>query len=289
MGNNNKLAEVFQDQRATIEMVSRFVQLSLAEPKRDLMGYDEFLLAVMKGNLEVIFEHSESPIERTLLCSLVCSSLASGTQLKVITPSGDANSCLEMYRANIRTANDWWDMYEAVPEDLRVISFDRLLKQAMADEKREPWEGEFIATEVLLGRQLGFHGAVHVMPQARFPDIKVEGKSVRADLFVFIPNNPKAKLIVECDGFQYHGNQEQFIRDRKRDRAFAENGIEVRRYSGSEINNDPADTATNLLAFVTKRWPRKKVVTKKQHPELVTALAERMLEIMGMDQAVNAL
>ena len=55
----------------------------------------------------------------------------------------------------------------------------------------------------------------HITLQAGFPKFRIDNKSTRVDLLIWKPNDEKFKLIVECDGFNYHNTKEAFIRDRK--------------------------------------------------------------------------
>jgi len=47
------------------------------------------------------------------------------------------------------------------------------------------------------------------------------------------------RIAFECDGLAYHGSQEAFARDRKRDRDLADAGIETYRFTAAEISASP--------------------------------------------------
>jgi very-short-patch-repair endonuclease len=60
----------------------------------------------------------------------------------------------------------------------------------------------------------------------------------RADFVVFHRYSP-LRVVVECDGFEYHGRtREQDTHDKKRDRYMSQNGYRVLRFTGSEIMQD---------------------------------------------------
>jgi len=57
---------------------------------------------------------------------------------------------------------------------------------------------------------------------------------------------PELKLVVEIDGYKFHGEKGSFISDRQRDRALVAAGYNVARYSGSEIYKDPYAALSSL-------------------------------------------
>lgn len=62
-----------------------------------------------------------------------------------------------------------------------------------------------------------------------------------------------AKLIVECDGHDFHERtKEQAARDRSRDRLAQYHGLPVFRFTGSELWNDPVECATEVLSFMER-------------------------------------
>lgn len=58
------------------------------------------------------------------------------------------------------------------------------------------------------------------------------------------------KLIVECDGHDFHErDKKQAKRDRSRDRWAADNGYDVYRFTGSEIHNNPMKCADQVFEW----------------------------------------
>jgi REase_MTES_1575 len=72
-----------------------------------------------------------------------------------------------------------------------------------------------------------FVNAFHIMIQ---PTMRLKGKTIRPDLAIWVPADSTVKIIVECDGFDYHSDPTAFQRDRIRDRHLMEAGFRVRRY-----------------------------------------------------------
>lgn len=62
------------------------------------------------------------------------------------------------------------------------------------------------------------------------------------------------QLIVECDGHDFHERtKEQAARDRERDRSFQLQGIEVFRFTGSELWKDPLGCSDQVIAWANRR------------------------------------
>jgi very-short-patch-repair endonuclease len=63
------------------------------------------------------------------------------------------------------------------------------------------------------------------------------------------------KLIVECDGHDFHEKtKEQVRRDRSRDRQALMDGYDCFRFTGSEIWNDPWGCAEQITDWAVKGW-----------------------------------
>ena len=61
------------------------------------------------------------------------------------------------------------------------------------------------------------------------------------------------KIIVECDGFEYHNSPVAFVHDRKRDRALKNKGYEVLRFAGAEIHGGPVAASVDVAEFLWSR------------------------------------
>jgi very-short-patch-repair endonuclease len=84
-----------------------------------------------------------------------------------------------------------------------------------------------------------------IIPQHPF---EIGGKEYRADFFLRPYNEPtpRIKIIVECDGHDFHERTPaQAQHDKERDRNFVKNGHHVLRYTGREIYRDPFKCAVD--------------------------------------------
>jgi very-short-patch-repair endonuclease len=53
---------------------------------------------------------------------------------------------------------------------------------------------------------------------------------------------PSQRIVVEADGYRFHGNRVAFERDRRRDRELALGGYRVLRITWSQIEDEPGAT-----------------------------------------------
>jgi len=60
----------------------------------------------------------------------------------------------------------------------------------------------------------------------------------RYDFAIIVKGQSQPLLLIECDGKQFHSTEEQQVNDRLKDKAALEAGVQLVRFSGSEINSD---------------------------------------------------
>jgi len=90
----------------------------------------------------------------------------------------------------------------------------------------------------------GRYGIWHLEPQVTIDKYRV-------DFRILFPKNPKLKIIIECDGHNFHEKtKEQAIRDKKRDRNLTKLGFKILRFSGSEIYNNVEDCVKEIFSLV---------------------------------------
>jgi very-short-patch-repair endonuclease len=76
---------------------------------------------------------------------------------------------------------------------------------------------------------------------------------VRAEIGMFLSGEGWKKLVVECDGHDFHERTKlQAARDRARDRRSQHDGIPVFRFTGSELWADAWGRAREVIEFVGK-------------------------------------
>lgn len=75
----------------------------------------------------------------------------------------------------------------------------------------------------------------------------------RADFVISVPTYCDKKLIVECDGHDFHERtKEQAMRDRARDRSAQAAGYQILRFTGAEIYRDPLKCVREALNALKK-------------------------------------
>lgn len=122
--------------------------------------------------------------------------------------------------------------------------------------------GELDRDECAWLRAMGVLGplyreAFHLTPQACFPALRHNGRSLRVDALVWVPMRRDVRIVIECDGYAWHGNRTSFTTDRQRDRLLQAHGFRVIRFSGSEIHADPARASEELrheLERIAAAW-----------------------------------
>ena len=78
----------------------------------------------------------------------------------------------------------------------------------------------------------------------------------RVDLLFWVPSRRACPLVVECDGYEFHRNKTRFNKDRRRDRDLKLLGLDVVRFSGTEIYKDPVKAAVDLEDYLDKHFWR---------------------------------
>ncbi|WP_374950706.1 endonuclease domain-containing protein [Mucilaginibacter sp.] len=209
--------------------------------------YQLFLPGVVRSNIEHIYQHGGSPIEKIFFASLQLLFIRSQVPcLHFWGASENAEATIAAYREKHLAIMRWIDSYREATGDQELARFDLAL-----NEKVE--KGQMTAedvTEVSIHQHLiaNFEwNGVHAMMQAGLPGIKVNSRSIRCDLLIWVPGDESVKIVIECDGFAWHSSKESFVSDRARDRQLQLNGYRVIRFSGSEINEDPSRVASELF------------------------------------------
>ncbi len=242
--------KVFEALRAEIKdldkakaLVTKFIERALEESvaagdKEPDPFFEEFWKTLMTGiypsNIDTIFRHSESEIEKLFLVSLMLYLTKNNIFNFVITPPfKNTNEELKHFRDYRK--NRLSDI-EAFKKETGGTESDYVAEiEAKAANGEIPKDdAERIVTEVVFEKNFVWD-CFHITMQPAFPDILVDGKTIRCDMLVWKPDDERLNVIVECDGFEFHKEKPAFIRDRKRDRALKFKSFDVIRFSGSEI------------------------------------------------------
>jgi len=80
-------------------------------------------------------------------------------------------------------------------------------------------------------------------------EIVVDNKKFSVPDFVI----GEAKLIIYCDGTEFHKDPERIIMDKQQDRILQAQGFNVFRFSGSEITSSVGKCVDEVVNFINKR------------------------------------
>ena len=95
---------------------------------------------------------------------------------------------------------------------------------------------------------------IQVIPQH---DIFISDKRYVADFLIFDRRNPDYKLIVECDGHNYHKiSKYQVDHDNKRDYDLKLHGYDILHFSGSKLKDNPDQCAKDVLNYIKEKVGR---------------------------------
>ena len=265
-------AETLRDLRATLLdkeecltfvawAVDRFVeeeQATATDPSYAewLVAYGEIAKVHAQQTVHLIHRYAESPIEKQFVTSLLFNFIRVGSVFFMSEPGGDATT----ERPTIlRAYGEMSAIYQAYKDQRggkdTLTGFDDHVAGLVAQRRLHPEQAEILKTYVLLYHFLDPRERFHITLQARFPGIRVNGRSIRTDVYIWVPADEAFNVIVECDGFDYHSDREAFARDRQRDRALKAHGYDVLRYAGTEIYRNPVQASSDLFDYLQSRLP----------------------------------
>lgn len=185
----------------------------------------------------IIFRHAASPIERELMCSVLLGYvLHNPTGYDFTPPLRDAPVQIASAHASVAAMVKLGEFLDQHPERRESV-----MSQLEATGEKDAFIRQY---------SLGGGDNIVFTPQAAFPNIRVNGSSVRVDLLAWSPAEPKLMVAIECDGFKWHSSKESFTHDRARDRALKANGIETLRFSGSEIHADLKSVSEQVIGYL---------------------------------------
>ncbi len=129
----------------------------------------------------------------------------------------------------------WW---RNNPDSYATYRLDRL-----SFEYPAPTEAEGGEQELELRTNFYNYSSI-IIPQFKFT------KFFTVDFLFYLPEK-NIKLVIECDGHDFHEKtKEQARQDKQRDRWLITNNIFVLRYTGSEIYNHPGKATIEVENFL---------------------------------------
>jgi len=201
-------------------------------------------------NMNIVFNMAESPIE-TLLLSQIVVVFALYDPFSLIVPE---HNFREQWNMVCQNRQEVLNIHKETGGSLAEIEGELLNKNE--------WTLQLVLP--VIHAASGEFDWVFMVPQAVFDKSVVETmpelKGVvptRPDISFGKLNDkgyPDCRLIVECDGFEYHKDKNAFTRDRQKDRIWKTAGVDVLRFSGREIHESPENCALDIFDFIRKSW-----------------------------------
>lgn len=243
-----------------VDLATYFIDRAVTEVGGDDPQFKDYyknaLQAVTEESAAEIAKCAGSPIEKTFLNSLLLTFIKNdGLGLLIHPTFKDTEAEIEQFRHLLNRWREFWEWFLA---NKPANSATEYLDQEMAGGKMDGDERKHYDRFIFRYGYIPLDDSYHMTLQPRFPNIKIEGKEIRPDMYFWIPTRPEIKIIVECDGFAYHSDKNKFKSDRQRDRALKSQGYDVLRFSGSEIFGDPINVPHELATYL---WDRAKSTT----------------------------
>jgi hypothetical protein len=207
-----QLNEILADKERTLSLFRGVAKEHFARLEDEPSGNPELDTAVkwvteeitVSGgdfNINKVFDHAESPIERVFLNSFLFKmSIEDALSVIVYGPVEELNSHMQHVIGEYRGFVEWLAgfFYYRGQRDLNAAyeELDHWLRAGRMPEESHHWAIHMLGANGLVDYVNAFH--VMIQPTMRL------NRPIRA-----------SKIIVECDGFAYHSNQAAFQRDRK--------------------------------------------------------------------------
>lgn len=249
----NELRDILLDKDKFTNLSKAFINKAVEEDQNDdvefAKWYSMALETVTSINTNYVFEICESPIEKIFINSLLLGFLKADSLGIIIHPTyKDTDKELTEFRKYFKNFLSFLEWYDNKFDSWTGI--EDYLDGEVKSGKMDSTERDFLQQLTFRYHYLRMIPSYHLTLQAKFPGIIIDGKSIRPDLYFWLPSDEKIKVIVECDGFEHHSNKDSFVSDRKRDRVLQSKGFQVLRFSGSEIFNEPAKVTGDILEFL---------------------------------------
>ena len=205
-------------------------------------------------NLSIVFKYAKFPIEKIFLNQLILDAIANRLPRIIFTlPSPSATTMMEGYRNYQKTVDQIWEKFlEGIGEkdpdaETERVFLEWIRKLNISQQAKDNIIFQYTEGSVLFDY-------LHLTIQSTIDDLIYHGKAVCPDILIWVPKEPKIKLIVDCDGFIYHSNTYRNSNDGEKDKFLSSNGFRVIRYSCGEIINDPMKTAGELRRYLVKEF-----------------------------------
>jgi hypothetical protein len=260
----NELRDRLKSKNKFLPLLEHFIKNAIKESREQLTQtedswmfqefYELFMSEYPKINVNKVFKHCQSPIEKIFINSLILLFLRKGLMgLHITEPFKDAELEIKNYRKAHKNIMSLTKQYIEMTGDEEMNDFEKFFQKHI-DAGQYSYDDFHIFEYHRTIVENFTWDAYHLTLQAGFPQFKIDEKSARVDILIWSPGNENVNLIVECDGFQFHNTKEIFASDRRRDRLFQSKGYQVVRFSGTEIFNDPVGVSVELFEFIQNQY-----------------------------------
>lgn len=208
---------------------------------------------ILLFNTEAIFTFAESPIEKIFLNALnIIAFPYNDIYLQFTHYLVDISAIQAEYdrQSTRKMVFEIWKKFQETSKPAYVKAFLEVIQEV--DFLSEGQKEGFLY-HLLYEYIAQLYGVYYITLQPTIKDIRVHGKTLRPDIYIWNPCDPKFKLIVECDGYEYHSDKRAFSQDRNRDRLLQAAGFQVFRFSGSEIIDYPVKCAEELRQYLREQ------------------------------------
>ena len=247
------LREILQDREKFTGLAESFICVSVDEIAEEDSRYSKIfelgLRHLVKHAVEISFGYTESPIEKIFINSLLLTFIKEAPlDLIVLPPADNISKAVSNFRATYVQCEKFISQYKERIGNL--AQFSGFLQSLVDEGEVQEEDRKNLMRHFALYELLNLENSFHLVLQPGMPDIQVDNKTIRPDMFFWIPADEETKIVVECDGFAFHSSKNAFINDRKRDRALQLKGYRVLRYSGSEIHENPVAVGYDLAYYL---------------------------------------
>ncbi len=151
-------------------------------------------------NVQIIYQHGESPIERLFFMSFIVGAVISNPfGVKLMGPEPDVEAAIAAYRAPLRRAAAMWTRVPATVYELPKKAYEATLAAALKEAREDQLGLDYLAFYDIIDRVGGWH-AWHIMLQAGLPRVRIDGRGIRADGLAWLPMEDSKGIVLECDG-----------------------------------------------------------------------------------------
>lgn len=206
------------------------------------------VIKMLEFNIEAIFKFAESPIERIFLNSLNFIAFPYNevfiqfTHIPIDHSEISTGPALEIQKKIVEI----WEGFQNIFDENAMSEFLNMFVELGFPDSMKNDAIYYLLTEYISR----LYGIYYITLQPSFNDVRINGRVIRPDIYVWNTYDPNFRLIVECDGYRYHSDKSTFSQDRTRDRILHMRGFKVLRFSGSDIVNNPAGMARELHEYL---------------------------------------